>query len=66
MRASASRASGIMRAQRCQACGIRGHISSSTSHPAARIRSAMRTASSSRTSSLPTWISVGGNPAGSP
>ena len=66
MRSMAARASGIIRAQTCQACGIRGHISSSTSHPAARIRSAMRTELSSSTSSLPTWISVGGNPAGSP
>src|SRR5262245_11033940 len=38
---------------------MRGHTSISTSRPAARSFSAIRTASSRRISSLPTWIKVG-------
>jgi hypothetical protein len=42
MRAIAWLASGITGANRCHTCGMRGHTSSSTRHPAARSRSAMR------------------------
>jgi hypothetical protein len=41
MRTIAARASGITRAQTCQAWGILGQTSSSTSQPAASMRSAM-------------------------
>ncbi len=54
MRAIAARASGRMRANICQTWNMRGQVSSSTSQPVARRRSAIRSASSRNASSLPT------------
>src|SRR5262245_592679 len=46
----------------CQTWIIESQTSIVASTPAARARSASRVASSSSTSSLPTWISIGGSP----
>jgi len=63
MRAIAARASGRMRANICQTWNMRTHNSSSTSQPAARRRSALRTTSSRSASSLATRMRVGGRQA---